>query len=73
MIGATRDDKIRYQYEQKWVASLVDKTRDNRLRWFVYALRIEERVTVRLVKIMYVEEMRKGRPKNKYIKVYKCL
>ena len=56
MSGVTREDKIRNKYIRGsiGVASIVDKMRENRLRWLGHVLRREETEAVRLVKEMYV-------------------
>ena len=44
MSGVTREDKIRNEYIRGsiGVASIVDKMRENRLRWLGHVLRREE-------------------------------
>ena len=56
MSGVTREDKIRNEYIRGsiGVASIVDKMRENRLRWFGHVLRREETEAVRLVREMHV-------------------
>ena len=68
MSGVTREDKIRNEYIRGsiGVASIVDKMRENILRWLRHVLRREETEAVRLVKEMYVDGKKwRGRPKKR--------
>ena len=68
MSGVTREDKIRNEYIRGsiGVASIVDKMRENRLRWLGHVLRREETEAVRLVREMHVVGKRgRGRPKKR--------
>ena len=69
MSGVTREDKIRNEYIRGsiGVASIVDKMRENRLRWLGHVLRREETEAVRLVREMHVVGKRgRGRPKKRW-------
>lgn len=57
-----REDKMKNENKVKIV--VIDKMRNNRLRWLGRVLRLEEIDAVRLVKRIYVDRMRgKGWPK----------
>ena len=69
MSGVTREDKIRNEYIRGsiGVASIVDKMRENRLRWLGHVLRREETEAVRLVREMHVVGKRgRGRLKKRW-------
>ncbi|KAL4092493.1 hypothetical protein QTP88_026994 [Uroleucon formosanum] len=68
MSGVTREDRIKNEYVRGsiGVASMVDKMRENRLRWFRHVMRREETSAVRKVLKMNVEGKR-GRPKKRWL------
>ena len=70
MSGVTREDRIKNEYVRGsiGVASIVDKMRENRLRWLGHVMRREETSAVRVVMKMNVEGKRgRGRPKMKWL------
>jgi hypothetical protein len=63
--GVSREDRIRNKYVRRsiGVESIVDKMRENRLIWFGYVVRREEKNAVRVVLKMNGEGKRgRGRP-----------
>jgi len=60
MSGVTREDKIRNGHVRGsvCVASIVDKMRENKLRWFGHVMRRGETKAVRMVMKMNVEGKR---------------
>ncbi|XP_050532668.1 uncharacterized protein LOC126900777 [Daktulosphaira vitifoliae] len=75
MSGMTRKDRIRNEHIRGsiGVASIADKMRENRLRWFGHVMRKEESEAVRTVVQMNVEGRRdRGRPKNRWRDVNEC-
>lgn len=61
MSGMTRKDRIRNGYVRGsiGVISIVDKVRENRLRWFGHVMRRENSKAVRMVMEMNVERLSK--------------
>ena len=69
MSAVTREHKIRNEYIRGsiGVASIVDKLRENRLRWLGHVLRREETEAVKLVREKHVVGKRgRGIPKKKW-------
>jgi len=61
MSGVTREDSIRNEYNiigSIEVAPIIDKMRENRLRWLGLVLRIEKTEAVSVTENMSVEEKR---------------
>ena len=70
MSGVTREDRIRNEYIRGsiGVSSIVEKMRENRLRWFGHVRRREETEAVRVVMDMNVVGKRgRGRPKKRWL------
>ncbi|WMV36283.1 hypothetical protein MTR67_029668 [Solanum verrucosum] len=67
MCGHTRSDKIRNEVirEKVGVASVVDKLREARLRWFGHVKRRSADAPVRRCEVMVVEGTRRGRGRPK--------
>ncbi|KAL3327411.1 hypothetical protein AABB24_035204, partial [Solanum stoloniferum] len=67
MCGHTRSDKIRNEVirEKVGVASMVDKLREARLRWFGHVKRRSADAPVRRCEVMVVEGTRRGRGRPK--------
>ncbi|KAL4082969.1 hypothetical protein QTP88_023973 [Uroleucon formosanum] len=69
--GVTREDKIKNEYVSGsiGVASIVNKMRENRLKWLGHVMRREETGAVRVVMKMNIEGKRgRGRPKKRWLK-----
>lgn len=66
MSGVTRENRVRNEYVRCSiiVASIENKTRENRLKWFRCVLRREKTNTVKVVMKMNVERKRERRPKK---------
>eukprot|EP00102_Acyrthosiphon_pisum_P026090 XP_016663300.1 PREDICTED: uncharacterized protein LOC107884852 [Acyrthosiphon pisum] len=72
MSGVTREDRIRNEYirDSIGVASIVDKMRENRLRWLGHVLRREKTEAISVAKKMSVDGKRgRGRPKKRWFEV----
>jgi hypothetical protein len=65
-----REDRIRKKYVRGsiGVTSIVDKMRENILRWFGHVMRREETNVVRIVMKMDFETLR-GKPKKKWLDI----
>ncbi|XP_050534488.1 uncharacterized protein LOC126901782 [Daktulosphaira vitifoliae] len=75
MSGVTREDRIRNEHIRGSidVTSIVDKMRENRLRWFGHVMRREELEAIRTVIAMNVEGRRgRGRPKKRWKDANEC-
>ncbi|KAL4135686.1 hypothetical protein QTP88_007282 [Uroleucon formosanum] len=70
MSGVTRENIINNEYVRVsiGVASIVDKVRENKLRWLGHVMRREETSAVRVVMKINIEGKReRGRPKKKWL------
>jgi hypothetical protein len=70
MSGVTRKNRIRNEYMSGsiGVASIVDKIRVNRLRWFRHVMRREETKSIRTIMKMNVKGKRgRSRPKKRWL------
>jgi len=68
MSWVTREDRIRNEYVRGSVRvmSIVDKMRENRLRWFGHIMKREDSEAVRTIMELSVKGRRgRGRPKKK--------
>lgn len=75
MSGVTRKDRIRNEYIRGsiGVAPIIDKMRENRLRWLGHVLRRENTEAVSVTRNMSVDGKRgRGRPKKRWCEVLKC-
>jgi len=64
MSGVTREDRVRNQYGRGaiGVASIIDKMRENRLRWFGHGMRQGE---TKAVRVGYENKRRREKRKRK--------
>jgi hypothetical protein len=72
MSGVSREDRIRNEYvrDRIGVASIEDKMRENRLRWFGHVMRQEETKAVRVVMKINIEVTReRGRKRYGWIQL----
>jgi len=69
MSGVTREERIRNEYlRDSNVASIVEKMRENRLRWFGHVMRGEEMEIVKVVMtINVVGKRERGKPKKRWL------
>ncbi|XP_008182942.1 uncharacterized protein LOC103309399 [Acyrthosiphon pisum] len=77
MSGVTREDRIINEYLFKryriGVASIVDKMRENRLRWLGLVSRREITEAVSMTKNKSVDrKRRRGKPKKRWFEVIEC-
>ncbi|KAL4104536.1 hypothetical protein QTP88_019831 [Uroleucon formosanum] len=71
MSGVTREDRIKNEYVRGsiGVASIVDKMRENRLRWLGHVMKREKTSAVIIVMKMNIEGKKgRGRPKKRWLK-----
>jgi hypothetical protein len=73
MSVVTKEDRIRNKYVRSiGIASIVDKMRENRLRWFGHIMRRVKIKAIKVIMKMNIEGKRKqGKPKKKLLDTIK--